>query len=222
LIDLLVGGVGLGLILSIMLGPVFFILLETSIKKGIKSALFLDLGVLISDLMYISIAYYFVSFVAELKKGDNASWLLVCGGIVFIIFGYLTMRKKNPKSKKTKINPSELKSNNYFTTVLKGFFLNAVNPGVLFYWVTIISTLKAKDDLFGLTENSTVIIYLFVILLTFFGIDVLKIFYANKLKNILTPAWLVIINRVLGIILMCFGVIFVLKGMLALSDKTLM
>lgn len=224
MLDLLVGGVGLGLILSIMLGPVFFILLETSIKKGIKSALFLDLGVLISDLMYISIAYYFVSFVAELQKGDNASWLLVFGGVVFVLFGYNTMRNKNPKKSKskTKINPNELKSNNYFTTILKGFFLNAVNPGVLFYWLTIISTLRAKDNLFGLTENATVILYLIVILATFFGIDILKIVYANKLKNILTPAWLTIINRVLGIILICFGIIFVLKGTLALTDNTIM
>ncbi|MGV6860848.1 MAG: LysE family translocator [Putridiphycobacter sp.] len=222
MIDLIVGGVGLGLLLSIMLGPVFFILLDTSIKKGIKSALFLDLGVLISDIMYISIAYYFVNFVAELQKGENASWLMIVGGVVFVVFGYLTMQKKKPKVKKNAIKPSDLKSNNYFTTVLKGFFLNAVNPGVLFYWLTIISTLRGKDNLFGLNENTTVVIYLFVILATFFGIDILKIVYANKLKNILTPAWLLIINRVLGIILICFGVIFVLKGILALNHQSLL
>jgi threonine/homoserine/homoserine lactone efflux protein len=217
LIDLIIGGVGLGLLLSIMLGPVFFIILDTSIKKGIKSALFLDLGVLISDLMYISIAYIFVNQVAALQEGNNAHWLLIVGGAVFVVFGILTLRKKKPKVKKNAIKPSELKSNNYFTTVLKGFFLNAVNPGVLFYWLTIIGTLRGKEQLFGLNESSTVILYLFVILVTFFAIDILKIVYANKLKNILTPAWLIVINRVLGIILICFGFIFLLKGLLALN-----
>lgn len=217
MIDLIIGGVGLGLILSIMLGPVFFIILDTSIKKGIKSALFLDLGVLTSDLMYISIAYIFVNQVTKLQEGNNASWLLIVGGSVFIIFGLMTLKKRNPKIKKNAIKPSELKSNNYFTTILKGFFLNAVNPGVLFYWLTIISTLRGKDELFGFNENMTVILYLLVILITFFGIDVLKIVYANKLKNILTPGWLLIINRVLGIILICFGFIFLFKGILAIT-----
>ncbi len=221
MIDLLIGGVGLGLVLSIMLGPVFFIILDTSIKKGIKSALFLDLGVLISDLMYISIAYIFVNQVTKLQKGDNASWLLIIGGGVFVIFGLMTLKKKNPKIKKNAIKPSELKSNNYLTTTLKGFFLNAVNPGVLFYWLTIIGTLRGKEQLFGLNENLTVLLYLLVILLTFFSIDILKIVYANKLKNILTPAWLLIINRVLGIILICFGIIFLLKGILAINNVTL-
>jgi threonine/homoserine/homoserine lactone efflux protein len=220
LIDLIIGGVGLGLLLSIMLGPVFFIILDTSIKKGIKSALFLDLGVLISDLMYISIAYVFVNQVTKLQEGDNASWLLMIGGAVFVVFGLITLKKKNPKIKKNAIKPSELKSNNYFTTMLKGFFLNAVNPGVLFYWLTIISTLRGKNKLLDLNENMTVILYLLVILITFFGIDVLKIVYANKLKNILTPAWLLIINRVLGIILICFGFIFLLKGIFAITNTT--
>ena len=198
MIDLIIGGVGLGLVLSIMLGPVFFIILDTSIKKGIKSALFLDLGVLISDLMYISIAYIFVNQVTKLQEGNNASWLLIVGGAVFVLFGLLTLKKKNPKIKK-----------------------NAVNPGVLFYWLTIISTLRGKEELFGLNENLTVLLYLLVILITFFGIDILKIVYANKLKNILTPAWLLIINRVLGIILICFGIIFLLKGILAITNTTM-
>ncbi|MEY3438093.1 MAG: hypothetical protein RL265_678, partial [Bacteroidota bacterium] len=44
-----------------MIGPVFFVLLETSIRKGARAALALDLGVLLSDLVYILIAYVFYS-----------------------------------------------------------------------------------------------------------------------------------------------------------------
>lgn len=212
MVNLILGGVGLGLVLSIMLGPVFFILLETSVKKGVKSALFLDLGVLISDLMYITIAYIFVNQLAELQDNKHIYWLLVVGGIIFIVFGWLTMRTKLPRKKKGGINPNDLKSNNYFTTVIKGFFLNAVNPGVLFYWLTIIGTLRGKEKLSWCTEDMTVLIYLSVILVTFFTIDVFKIFGAEKLKNVLTPAWMKIINRVLGIILICFGFIFLIQG----------
>lgn len=215
MVDLIIGGVGLGLILSIMLGPVFFILLETSIKKGVRSALFMDLGVLISDLMYISIAYVFVNQVAAFKENKNIYWLLIVGGTVFVVFGYITMRTKVPRKKKGGINPNDLTSNNYFTTMIKGFFLNAVNPGVLFYWLTIISTIRGKEKLPWCSEDMTVIIYLAVILATFFTVDVFKIFGAEKLKNVLTAAWMKIINRVLGIILICIGFIFLFQGILA-------
>jgi len=216
LVDLLIGGIGLGLVLSIMLGPVFFILLETSIKKGIKSALFLDLGIFLSDLMYITIAYIFVNQLKDLDKNKNIFWLLIVGGVIFIVFGFMTIRSKQSKKKPTSgINPNQLKSNNYFTTVIKGFFLNAINPGILFYWLAIIGTLRGKEKLEWASSDTTVILYLAVILVTFFTIDVFKIIGAEKLRNILTPAWMKVINRVLGIILICIGFIFLSQGIMS-------
>mgnify|MGYP000660264563 CR=1 FL=1 len=35
---------------------------------------------------------------------------------------------------------------------------------------------------------------------------------AKKLKNVLTPAWMNVINKFLGIILICFGTLFILDG----------
>ncbi|MCC7051155.1 MAG: hypothetical protein IT239_05185 [Bacteroidia bacterium] len=39
-------GVGLGLLLSILIGPVFFLLIRISIEQGAKQALTLEVGVL--------------------------------------------------------------------------------------------------------------------------------------------------------------------------------
>ncbi|MFD1553761.1 hypothetical protein DNU06_09770 [Putridiphycobacter roseus] len=219
MINLLFGGIGLGLVLSLMLGPVFFVLLETSIKKGVKSALYLDLGVLISDLLYISIAFLFVNQVSNLMESDYSSYLTIIGGICFMLFGIFTLRKKVELPKKQVQKTQELTANNQFSTIMKGFFLNAVNPGVLFYWLTIIGTLRDKNPLKGMSENSTVIIYLLVILITFFGVDVFKIIGAKKLKNVLTPAWMRVINKFLGIILICFGALFMLDGFYGIYDE---
>lgn len=219
MINLLLGGIGLGLVLSLMLGPVFFVLLETSIKKGVKSALYLDLGVLISDILYITIAFLFVNQVSNLMESDYSSYLAIGGGICFVFFGIFTLRKKVELPKKQVQKTQELTANNQFSTVMKGFFLNAVNPGVLFYWLTIIGTLRDKNPLHGVSENMTVIIYLLIILITFFGIDVFKIIGAKKLKNVLTPAWMRIINRFLGIILICFGALFILDGFYGIYNE---
>ena len=214
MINLLIGGIGLGCMLSLMLGPVFFVLLETSIQKGIRSALFLDLGVFISDIMYISIAYVFVNQVANLQSSGNIFILPLVGGLFFIIFGIVTLKKKVSLPSKKELQKSKnLAANNVFSTILKGFFLNAVNPGVLFYWLTIIGTLRDKTLIEGFSENGTVILYLIVILGTFFGIDIFKIIGAKKLKNILTPDWMRVINKTLGIVLVCFGVLFIMEGL---------
>lgn len=64
--DLLFRAFSIGLILSVMPGPVFFVLIENSITKGIRSALALDLGVLISDIVYILLAVLFVEQILSL------------------------------------------------------------------------------------------------------------------------------------------------------------
>ncbi len=219
MVNLILGGIGLGLVLSFMLGPVFFVLIETSIKKGIRSALFMDLGVLISDIMYVSIAFIFVNQIASLQESNNSFWFSIVGGVVFVLFGITTFRKKEVIGKKKMINPNDLKANNYFSMAVKGFFLNAVNPGVLFYWLTIITTLRGKPDIEGVSENQMILMYLLVIIGTYFFIDFFKIIGAKKLKNILTNAWMKVINTVLGIVLTCFGAFFIFRGILMASGK---
>ena len=42
-------GIPFGLLLAFTIGPVFFVLLETSVTKGFKSALIFDLGVMLIE-----------------------------------------------------------------------------------------------------------------------------------------------------------------------------
>ena len=55
MLDLILKGIVTGFVLSIMVGPAFFVLLETSIRKGARAALSFDAGVLLSDFIYILI-----------------------------------------------------------------------------------------------------------------------------------------------------------------------
>ena len=48
----------LGIFLSFLIGPVFFVLLETSAVKGFRAALVFDLGVVFADIVFILIAYF--------------------------------------------------------------------------------------------------------------------------------------------------------------------
>ncbi|MBL7899178.1 MAG: LysE family transporter [Crocinitomicaceae bacterium] len=211
-------GIGYGLLLSVMVGPAFFVMIETSITKGIKSALFLDLGVLISDLMYVTIAFVFFNEVTELMEGKNQNFLRIIGGAFFIILGVVHVLKKKALfiSRDNMTKPLNLSASNYIMTMLKGFTINAVNPGVLFYWLTLMSLLPDTPAELALNRTQGLVIYISIILITFFGLDVLKIFGAKKLKEILTPQWMYVVNLVLGIILLVFGTLFLFRGIFAL------
>lgn len=221
MLEIIFGGFGYGLLLSLMVGPAFFILIETSITKGVKSALYLDLGVLISDLIYVSLAFLFFQEVSNLMESDNKFILTIIGGGAFIVFGIVNLMKvkKNIPSNKTQLaNPKELKATNYVMMTFKGFMINALNPGVLFYWLTLMTILPSAPPGFYLGPVSTKMVYIGIILITFFGIDVLKILGAKKLKDILTPAWIRVVNILLGIILILFGTLFLIKGILPLLN----
>ncbi len=217
--EIIIGGILYGLLLSIMVGPAFFILIETSITKGVKSALFLDLGVLISDLVYVTLAFLFFNEVSDFMEGQNRHFLKVIGGGAFIVFGLINLRKNRNslfKKKRKLVNPNDLKASNHVMMIVKGFTINALNPGVLFYWLTLMTLVPEAPHHMGLPHNYTQLIYITLILITFFSIDVLKIIGAKKLKDFLTPNWISVLNVVLGFILISFGLLFLIQGILNL------
>mgnify|MGYP002620788790 CR=1 FL=1 len=214
-------GIGYGLLLSVMIGPAFFVLLETSITKGIRAALMFDLGVLLSDILYLGIAFMFFSQVQALMESEYRWVLRLVGGVLFIVIGILYIKKKKPTiTQKQMQETRKLSTGNYFMTLLKGFTFNAVNPGVFFYWLTLMSILPIAPRAMGFTERShEIFAYIVVILITFFAIDILKIFGAKKLRMVLTPQWMKNLNLALGIVLVGFGVLFLTQGIVMYAKQ---
>ena len=123
--------ISLGVMLAFTIGPVFFILIETSITKGIRSALAFDFGAISGDIFFILLAYWGTSKLSDyIKNNPN---LFVYGGILIIIYGLFSFFKER---KDYRLHPPqtrivEIKEGNYFTFFYKGFFLNIINVGVL-------------------------------------------------------------------------------------------
>jgi len=90
-----------GFILSFMIGPVFFVLLETSVVKGFKAALVFDLGVVLADIIFILIAYFSSYRLIESIKEDSQRLLKITGELLDISqleTGniHLSIEKSNP------------------------------------------------------------------------------------------------------------------------------
>jgi threonine/homoserine/homoserine lactone efflux protein len=211
----------IGFLLSIMIGPVFFVLLETSITKGFRAAASFDLGVLISDVLYVLIAVMFMEQIKGLDTGSNKMLFGFIGGIIFIIYGLFTFFKKSVINEKGPLDLEEHESENNFPVSMtrdyvmlgvKGFILNFANPLVIFYWISVASFANQ----FAPDKSSIGWVFLFVaiVLLTFFGVDVLKILAAKKLRPLVNQKLLTALNRVIGIVFCLFGVFLILQNII--------
>src|ERR1035438_4727163 len=85
-------GIILGITVSISVGPAMLALLQTSIKHGIKTGIFLALGIFTSDLMVVIGAYFGASRIV--MNQDNHLIFGIIGGSVLIIFGLIQSLRK--------------------------------------------------------------------------------------------------------------------------------
>ena len=84
MVEVIIAGSILGVTLAFMIGPVFILLIETSLTKGARKALVLDLGVLLADIIFIALVFYGSTvFVNE----QNVQWIYSIGGVLIIGYG---------------------------------------------------------------------------------------------------------------------------------------
>lgn len=196
-----------------MVGPVFFVLLETSIRKGARAALSFDAGVLLSDFIYILIAYIFYSEVANLTEGKNTEIAKIIGGGLFIVYGTVTFFKKLKHPPLDDDGNVIQNQKDYLFLFLKGFLLNFANPLVIFYWFSVM-TLASKSTKLSNGESAPVMFFILIIMLTFFFFDLLKILGAKKLRPLVTDNLLKSLNQFIGIVFVGFGVFLLIKGII--------
>lgn len=212
--DLILKGIVTGFILSVMIGPVFFILLETSIKKGIRAGVAFDLGVFFSDFIYVLIAFLFYNEVKGLAEGQSREIVKSIGGIVFIIYGIYTILKKPSLVQITtskEREPADWKE--YRLLALKGFILNLANPLVIFYWFSVLSLGDSKH-IEGLGTRMILFMFISTVLITFFSIDLLKIVGAKQLRPFITNRLLKALNQLIAIVFITFGVVLLFQGII--------
>jgi len=194
-----------------MIGPVFFILLETSIRKGVRAAISFDIGVILSDLIYILIAYVFYSEVQHLAEGKNSEIAKIIGGAMFLIYGTITFFKKLKHDVLDDDGNVVHNKKDYWLLLLKGFLLNFANPMVIFYWFSVMTLASKRSDLAS-GENPSVLFLIGVIMTTFFCFDILKILGAKKLRPLMTDSLLKALNQLIGIVFLGFGTFLLIQG----------
>lgn len=207
MINDILAGIPWGIFLSFMIGPVFFILLETSISKGFRAAFVFDLGVIFGDIFFISIAYLGSYRLIQNLKDEPA--LFIFGGVIMFMYGIISFLKlKKIEKSAEEILDNEIVKKNYGNLFIKGFFLNVINIGVLGFWLAVIIAVGPKLDM----QVSRMIIFFITVIFTYLCIDAIKIMLAKQLKSKMTPNNIHKIKKGISIVLMIFGFALMIQG----------
>ncbi|HRS54261.1 MAG TPA: LysE family transporter [Bacteroidales bacterium] len=203
-------GIGLGLSLAILMGPAFFTLIQTSIYRGLKAGLILAMGVFFSDMTIVILSYLGISQIID--NGKNHIWLGIIGGVILIIFGIYTFYRKlhneniNINSEINNLPPKVKKPGN-FTYFIKGYVLNIANPFLFIFWMTVVLFVKSQ---YG-NDKSDNLLFFGTMLSVIITTDFIKCFLANKLKKRLKPIIMLWVNKSVGILLILFGIILIIR-----------
>ncbi|WP_010250400.1 LysE family translocator [Myroides injenensis] len=213
MLDDFITGISLGFFLSFMIGPVFFILIETSITKGFKAAITFDIGVILADALFFAIAFFSSFRLINAIKDDPA--LFIFGGIIMLTYGIVSLvRLKKVQVDTLQISPPNLRRD-YLNLLAKGFLLNFINVGVLGFWLAIIITLGPRMDM----DTNRMFTFFGFTITAYFITDVIKIILAKQLRKKLTAQNILRVKKISSIVLIVFGLVIMTKGFLPKNEN---
>jgi len=192
-------GVQLGIVLAFLVGPVFFTLIQTSVEKGFRNGALVAIGVSLSDILYVAICYF--GLFQFLNDPKSKTTMAYAGGAILIGFGLYHLIVKARRAKMVSFHAAEEKKPLKY--IMKGFIINGVTPMVFIFWIGTISI--ATID-FGYSTGFEFFIFFMALLTTVLVTDITKAFLADKLRRLITHRFLMIMNIVVGVFLIGFGI----------------
>lgn len=192
-------GYGVGFAMIVFIGPVFFTLLKSSLQFGFWGGMSVTFGILFSDVVCVALCSF--GAIPFFRNPDNQFWLAIAGGAILIGLGIKYIIKPFLFSENTVV----LQSRHYSTLFTKGFIVNFVNPFVFLVWIGVIGYGRTK---FGFTADLA--IFLSAALLAILTTDSLKVIFAHRIKSFIRPTILLNVYRVIGVLLIGFGVRMIL------------
>ena len=198
----------LGIILAFTIGPVFFTILEISVSKGFRAAVFFNIGVVFSEIVFFAIAYASTSSLLESIQ-ENPSWKIL-GGVLLSFYAGITLLGiyQNKAEEGPYSFDSGSESPNLIKNMVRGFLLNIINFAVLVFWILIVANYGP-----GFQDTAyKMFLFFLTIVGTYFSIDLGKIYLAQQLKSSLTRAVITKIKIVVNSVILIIGIVLIFKG----------
>lgn len=204
----LLQGIQTGLILAIMLGPIFFALVQAGVERGMRAGLMVGLGIWISDLIFILSVFFGASYLVVVTEwpGFKATFGSI-GGIILIGFGVGMMLTKSPPLPAIHEDRPKIGARTYLGLWAKGFLINTINPFTFFFWLSVMSLIMLGENY----STDYASLFFIGVMLTIVLTDTLKVALAKFIRRYMTNRHIHILRVVSGAALVVFGAVLMVK-----------
>lgn len=200
----LIQGIILGITLAFLIGPSFISLVQTSIHRGFYSGMQFAIGIVLSDLTLIALSY--LGALQILQNQRNELLVGIIGGIILIGFGAVTFTRKYVMPAPVSIGV-RVSGRGVLKYIMKGFFMNIFNPFLLLFWIGVMGLITPK---YGIPSKELLVFFSGTLAAVFLT-DLFKVFIAHRIKRYLNARVLTIINRIVGVCLILFGIGLIIR-----------
>lgn len=207
---MLLQGILLGISLSFLVGPLMFAIVEAGIGQGFRAGVSVAAGIWTSDVLYVLLAFYGIGAMEALVALPHfRTWAGLAGGLMLAGFGAGSILKARSAGRLSE-SLTEIPNNHktYFWWWLRGFLLNTVNPGTVFFWLGIVTAVVVPSG----WGHQEMLIFFGGMLATLVLTDTLKAWAAKKLRRFLTPKHTRQIQRGIGLLMVIFGIVLMIKS----------
>jgi len=206
-IQLVLAGLGIGVLMAAPIGPVNVLVIQRAVSRGFWGGLAAGLGAVLGDGVLAAIGAFSVAAISDvmIAYGDTIQFV---GGLLLIGFGLALLL-----SRPVMMTPAHERSHllEHTGIIPQTFFLTVTNPGAVLGMAAMIGGLGSLIG--GLNTNLEALILVAAVmggsLLWWLGLSEL----IATIRHKLTESRLSVINRVAGFILFAFGAALIVEGL---------
>jgi len=195
--DIFLRGLLIGFSIAAPVGPIGVLCIRRTLAEGRLAGFLSGMGAASADMFYGAVAAFGLRAVQEVLIGQS-KWLRLIGGIFLLYLGVKTFFSK-PSEK-----AAEARRGGLFGAYLTTFFLTITNPLTILSFIAIFAGLRLGET-DGNYFSATV-----MVLGVFFGSATWWLTLStgvSLLREKFTPAWLIWVNRLAGVIIFGFGLL---------------
>ena len=205
-LQLVLAGLGIGLLVAAPIGPVNVLVIQRAVSRGFWGGLAAGLGAVIGDGLLAAIAALSVTAISDVMSA-YAGWIQLIGGVLLIAFG-LALLFTRPALAIPLGQKSHLLE--HAGIIPQTFFLTVTNPGAILGMAAMIGGLGSLIG--GLNTYFEALLLVAAVmggsLLWWLGLSEL----IATIRHKLTEGRLKLINRIAGAVLIAFGLILLFGG----------
>ena len=204
-IQLVLAGLGIGLLMAAPIGPVNVLVIQRAMSKGFWGGLAAGLGAVLGDGVLAAVGAFSIAAISDVMLAYGDAIQLV-GGALLVAFGLALLLRRAVMT-----TPPHERSHilDHMGIIPQTFILTVTNPGAVLGMAAMIGGLGSLIG--GLNTNLEALILVAAVmggsLLWWLGLSELIATVRHKL----TDSRLKMINRVAGFILLGFGVALIIE-----------